>query len=101
MKTSRALFVTAALPLTPLLPSVAYAQYPTIYPAVEQQAGERMSAANKRSDVAFTAAQPVLKEWAAKGKPYIPSAAKPTDLPQASIPAFPGAQGYGRSIADA
>ena len=29
----------------------------------------------------------------AKGKPYIPWAAKPDDLPQAKIPAFPGAEG--------
>ena len=40
-------------------------------------------------------ALPVIEEWDAKGKPYIPWAAKPSDLPQAEIPAFPGAQGGG------
>jgi hypothetical protein len=39
--------------------------------------------------------QPVIAEWAAKGKPYIPWACHAGDLPQAGIPAFPGAQGGG------
>jgi pectate lyase len=39
---------------------------------------------------------PELQEWAKKGKPYIPSAAKPDDLPQAKVPAFPGAEGGGQ-----
>jgi hypothetical protein len=39
--------------------------------------------------------KPVLDEWAKKGKPFIPSASKPEDLPQADIPAFPGAEGGG------
>ncbi|HEY3393986.1 MAG TPA: hypothetical protein VGK58_14835 [Lacipirellulaceae bacterium] len=37
----------------------------------------------------------IIRQWEAKGKPYIPWAAKPADLPQAAIPAFPGAQGGG------
>ena len=37
-----------------------------------------------------------MDEWAKKGKPFIPWAAKPEDLPQAEIPAFPGAEGGGR-----
>ena len=40
-------------------------------------------------------AAPVIAEWAAKGKPFIPWAAKPEDLPQAKVPAFPGAEGGG------
>jgi hypothetical protein len=39
---------------------------------------------------------PELQEWAKKGKPFIPWAAKPGDLPQASVPAFPGAEGGGK-----
>ncbi len=38
---------------------------------------------------------PVLAEWAKKGKPFIRWAAKPEDLPQAKVPAFPGAEGGG------
>lgn len=73
----------------------AHAQYPTIYSGVEEESKERKAAANRRSDAAWEKAQPVLKEWEAKGKPYIPWAKKPSDLPQADIPAFPGAQGGG------
>lgn len=39
---------------------------------------------------------PALAEWAKKGKPFIPWAAKPDDLPQAKVPAFPGAEGGGK-----
>jgi len=38
---------------------------------------------------------PQLVEWAKKGKPFIPWAAKPEDLPQSKVPAFPGAEGGG------
>ena len=39
---------------------------------------------------------PALAEWEKKGKPFIPWAAKPGDLPQAKVPAFPGAEGGGK-----
>ena len=39
---------------------------------------------------------PQLVEWAKKGKPFIPWAARPEDLPQAKVPAFPGAEGGGK-----
>ena len=39
---------------------------------------------------------PALIEWEKKGKPFIPWAAKPEDLSQASVPAFPGAEGGGK-----
>ncbi|MDE3067798.1 MAG: polysaccharide lyase [Verrucomicrobiota bacterium] len=39
--------------------------------------------------------QPEMQEWAKRGKPFIPWAAKPEDLPQAKVPAFPGAEGGG------
>ncbi|HEV2438036.1 MAG TPA: polysaccharide lyase [Verrucomicrobiae bacterium] len=38
---------------------------------------------------------PVIAEWAEKGKPFIPWASRPADLPQAKVPAFPGAEGGG------
>jgi hypothetical protein len=38
---------------------------------------------------------PQIAEWEKRGKPFIPWAAKPSDLPQAKIPAFPGAEGAG------
>lgn len=73
----------------------ARAQYPIISPEVEAEAAARKAAADKLSDEAFAKALPVIKEWEAKGKPYLPGAAEPKDLPQASIPAFPGAWGGG------
>ena len=39
---------------------------------------------------------PQMAEWAKKGKPFIPWAALPGDLPQAKVPAFPGAEGGGK-----
>jgi hypothetical protein len=39
--------------------------------------------------------EPEIQAWAARGKPYFPSAAVPGDLPQAGVPAFPGAEGGG------
>jgi len=71
------------------------AQYPSVPSDVAEQARQKMAAMNKRSDQAWEKAMPAIKDWEAKGKPYIPWAAKPDDLPQAPIPAFPGAQGGG------
>src|SRR5580704_12584567 len=39
---------------------------------------------------------PQISEWEKRGKPFIPWAAKPGDLPQAKVPAFPGAEGGGK-----
>ena len=75
--------------------SQAFAQYPQVPKAVQDEATAKAAAAIARSDEAWERAQPAIAEWTAKGKPYVPSAAKPKDLPQADIPAFPGAQGGG------
>lgn len=56
-------------------------------------ANRRMTAADKRSDEIFAQALPTIRDWEGKGKPYVPSAEKPEDLPQAKIPAFPGVEG--------
>jgi len=73
----------------------AHAQYPTISPAVKTEADALKDAADKRSDEAFAKAMPAIKEGEARGKPYLPGAAEPKDLPQASVPSFPGAWGGG------
>jgi len=44
----------------------------------------------------FQKIQPDLDAWAKKGKPFIPRAAKPGDLPQATVPVFTGAEGGGK-----
>jgi hypothetical protein len=73
----------------------AHAQYPKVPKAIAAAAAEAQAAADKRSDEAWEKAQPAIREWTAKGKPYIPWASQPNDLPQAGIPAFPGAEGGG------
>ena len=74
---------------------LASAQYPTVPPAVQAAENARREKAERAEDEAWAAARPELAAWATKGKPYIPGAAKPDDLPQATIPAFPGAWGGG------
>jgi len=83
------------IPLAAMFASTAIAQYPRVPKAVQDEADARRGAADKISDDAFARALPVINEWAAKGKPFLPGAAEPKDLPQAKIPAFPGAWGGG------
>jgi hypothetical protein len=78
-----------------LLAFPAFAQYPTITEDVAAEAARRKAAMEARSDAAWEAAWPVIEAWGERGRPYIPFATHPDDLPQAEIPAFPGAQGGG------
>ncbi|MBC7947381.1 MAG: polysaccharide lyase [Chitinophagaceae bacterium] len=74
----------------------ANAQYPSISPDVQRASDSLMNAARIHSDEAWALAYPVIEAEAKQGKPFIPFAARPTDLPQADIPAFPGAEGGGK-----
>jgi hypothetical protein len=74
----------------------AHAQYPEIPKDVQQSADSLMKAAMEHSEAAWAIAYPIIKDEAKKGKPFIPWASKPDDLPQAPIPAFPGAEGGGK-----
>lgn len=73
----------------------AFAQYPTIPKGVQDVSDSLLEAAKKHADEAWEKALPIVKQEARQGKPYVPFASRPTDLPQASIPAFPGAEGGG------
>ena len=73
----------------------ASAQYPKIPPALEDSANSELKRFEKLSDEAWAKALPIVEADALKGKPFVPWAAKPSDLPQAKIPAFPGAEGGG------
>lgn len=73
----------------------ASAQYPKVPKEVARWSDSLMDEERKRSDEAWAKALPIIKEEATKGKPYIPWAGRPYDLPQADIPAFPGAEGGG------
>lgn len=69
------------------------------YPKVPAEVSAAMAAeraeASRLSDAAWQKALPEIKAGEGKGKPYLPWAQKPEDLPQAKIPAFPGAWGGG------
>lgn len=73
----------------------AVAQYPTIPPAMEDSANAEMKKFQVLSDEAFTKALPIIQADEKNGKPFILWAGKSADLPQAKIPAFPGAEGGG------
>jgi len=72
------------------------AQYPKIPGDVQKWSDSLLEAARKHSDEAWAKALPAIDAEARNGKPYIPWASRPTDLPQAEIPAFPGAEGGGK-----
>ncbi len=78
-----------------LLSVKGFAQYPTIPPDVQRSSDSLMRAAIKHSDAAWALALPIIKAEAKKGKPYVDFASRPTDLPQSSLIAFPGAEGGG------
>ncbi len=71
------------------------AQYPKLTEEDRAEESRIKSEAYKHSDEAWQIAKKVVEAEAAQGKPYIPWASRPTDLPQAEIPAFPGAEGGG------
>ena len=75
--------------------SVVKAQYPKEPKEVKEAVKKRMDEEYKLSDEAWEKALPTIEKEAKEGKPYIPWAARPTDLPQAKIPSFPGAEGGG------
>lgn len=72
------------------------AQYPAIPDDVQRWSDSLLKAATKHSDSAWAIAYPIVQQQAKEGKPYIPWAARPYDLPQSDLLAFPGAEGGGR-----
>lgn len=69
--------------------------YPQVPANIMEASRKERAEAARLSDEAWKRALPEIEAWAKKGKPYLPDAAKPEDLPQAKIPAFPGAWGGG------
>ena len=69
------------------------------YPQVTSEANARWAAKaqyeDSMSNIAWQKALPVIEEEAREGRPYVKWAHRPYDLPQADIPAFPGAEGGG------
>lgn len=78
-----------------LVASTSFAQYPKV--SAEQRAAveEQLKRGEEYDEMMWEQALPIVKAEALKGRPYIPFASRPTDLPQADIPSFPGAEGGG------
>jgi len=72
-----------------------FAQYPKIPEDVKKTSDDMMKATLVQSDIAWEKAKVIIEKESKEGKPYIPWAGRPTDLPQAELAAFPGAEGGG------
>lgn len=71
------------------------AQYPTIPDSIKERIESQTAKWKQHNDSVWKLALPIVMQEAENGRPYRPWAARPSDLPQASIPAFPGAEGGG------
>lgn len=85
----------AACTAVMLAPESARAQYPQLTDSAKATYQKMITEERKRSEEAWQKALPVIEKEAKEGRPYIPWASRPYDLPQAKIPAFPGAEGGG------
>jgi len=93
MKKNTALFFAAVAVMGFVKPAMA--QYPNVPKSVQAEADAMIKETYRKSDSAWAVAFPIVDYDAKHGKPYVPWAGRPTDLPQADIPAFPGAMGGG------
>src|ERR1700712_1292051 len=71
------------------------AQYPQEPKELHDAAAAMMKENERKSDSAWAVALPKVQYDQKHGKPFVPWAARPDDLPQAKILAFPGAEGGG------
>ena len=71
------------------------AQYPTIPDSVKARGAAEEAKWNQLDQIAWQKAVPIVMEQMLDGKPFVPWANRPSDLRQATIPAFPGAEGGG------
>lgn len=86
--------VTAGILFSAMASSL-FAQYPVIPDSIKQRAEAEQAEIDRKSDLAWEKALPVVVSEAQKGRPYRPWASKPEDLIKSEIPAFPGAEGGG------
>jgi len=75
--------------------NLSFSQYPRISVEDRILSQSLIEETYRKSDSAWAVAFPIVEYEAQNGKPYIPWANRPYDLPQADIPAFPGAEGGG------
>ena len=72
-----------------------FAQYPTIPDSVKARGAAEEARWSSLDDAAWQQAVPTVMAEMLDGKPFVPWASRPSDLRQAPIPAFPGAEGGG------
>lgn len=72
----------AAFAAAMLTPSVVWAQYPQITDEAKENYKKMMTEERKRSDEAWAKALPIVLKEAKEGRPYIPWAGRPYDLPK-------------------
>ncbi len=88
------LLATAALwSAVALAPSIGIAREK--WPRMTEEAKAHAEAVKAHENEVLQAIAPALAEWDKKGKPFIPHAVLPSDLPAAPVLAFPGAEGAG------
>jgi hypothetical protein len=85
----------AILFLIGVFSELTYAQYPVIPESMEKKADSILKEIEAKSELQFQKVKHIIDQDAKNGKPYIPWAAKPSDLPQSKLLAFPGAEGGG------
>ena len=73
----------------------ATAQYPTIPDSVKVRETREKAEWAAKDDAAWQKALPTVINSMFEGKPFVPQSLRPSDLKQAKIPAFPGAEGGG------
>ena len=66
------------------------------WPVPGDEIKQRDAAWNQYEQQVISNDAPVIAECSKRGKPFIRWASKPEDLPQATVPAFPGAEGGGK-----
>ena len=99
---TKALLLWLALGFSPPLLALDLSKEIARMPKEKRPTPEQVQAARqdeelqkKHEEEVWRRLEPALQQWARKGKPYLPRAIFPTDLPQANVPAFPGAEGAG------
>ena len=65
------------------------------WPTMTEAEKARAATFKQHEAEVLQAIQPQLAEWTKRGKPFYINAQVPADLPQAAVPAFPGAEGAG------
>ena len=77
-------------------PVALMAQYPDVPSDLKAAADKMIKQETAYADSVLKANETLMKYYKSNGKPFIEWAARPTDLPVAHIPAFPGAEGGGQ-----